>query len=157
MRPLAHLDEQYWFGRDYKLFEENAELYDELLLRGETILQDAYVKYMGDYLEPPRMTKSEINQYYKSTLKKKENIMKLQPLPKSLAAQIDEILIDIFQRIKNKDYASNDDLTVKKYKQTRAKLEKKWEKSKEYQNLIAEIELYNEKRYYEYENSKLEN
>jgi polyhydroxyalkanoate synthesis regulator phasin len=148
MRPLTHLG----VGPnsvDYKLYEENEALYDELSERGDVILDEAYKIFMGDHAEPPQLTRDELNKKYEEKLRRKSRLAELRA-PKEILDYEDSVIVELYQQLQNKKYASLSDPVYQKYKDTYDKRDREWHKSAILKGLLAEIYAYNEAKYNEY-------
>ena len=148
MRPLTHLG----IGPnsvDYQLYEENELLYDELSERGDIILDEAFKNYMGDHAELPQLTRDELTKEYEHRLKRKSRLVELRA-PKEILDYEDSVIVELYQKLQNKKYASPSDPVYKKYKDTYNKRKQEWHDSDVLKGLLKEIYAYNEAKYNEY-------
>ena len=145
MRPLEHLGAGI-NSPDYDLYENNELLYDNLLARSNTILADAYKKFMDHYVNKPDLTKSELEKLLDKRLQEKNYLINLKATSELLNT-CDEAIVEIYKLIESKNYAKPSDPVYKQYCKVREKKLKEWYKSDILKNLTTEIQQYNEAEY----------
>lgn len=152
MRPLSHLGTGVG-SPDLDLYERDEALYDELMHRGNEIVEKAFSDHMGPYLEEPKETKQQLEMRLENRLKRLKNMKRLG-IPDhentSVISENEERLInELYERIQKKDWAKKGDVREKKYRQNRESRLSEWRNSKKVQKMYDEIFAYNEKKYRE--------
>ena len=139
MEPLERWDGS-GFPEDFKLFEDNQELYEELSVRGDKLINDALTAYLGPGMKlEPLPTLDELNASlgrYLSNAKKITN----GELHEHFASTAHEIAL----KISNKEYCITAE--QKSYKRAYDKKAKSFYQSKLFTELHEEIYQYNVKK-----------
>ena len=142
MRPLSHLGVGA-NSADYELYNIDEKLYDELHERTNRLLDEACAAFMGEYAEEPTLTKKELDGLLETTLKEKNHLIKLRA-SNDIIAGYDKSIVEIYNLIKTKQYASASDPAYKQYCKNRESRYASWQQSKELADLLDEIRQYNE-------------
>jgi len=143
MRPLIHIDNG---SLDLEFHNENSDLYDELLKRGDNLYEDAYQDFMKGF-PPALMEKEDLEFLLNARVRKKERMIELG-VPQGMIDNEDYRIAEYA-----KDLASGNYLRTgpeyeyaEKYEAKR----KEWHNSPEKKNLLREICEYNEMMYYQW-------
>jgi hypothetical protein len=146
MRPLEHLGTGP-NSLDYELYNESEELYDKLSNRGEELLAAGMKEFMGHYYgKPPLDTLKELKENFERTSKNREHMVKLR-VPKEILDGQDNIMVEIYKNIQNKNYGSMSDKVYKSYREAYYTRLNDWIGSDEKDKILQEIYKYNENEY----------
>jgi hypothetical protein len=142
MRPLTHLGVGQ-DSKDYDLFKRDGELYDILMKRGHELLEEAKMKFMGaEFAKEPKYTRKELEEGLDRQLQKKTRLEELKA-PPAVIDEVSEKIVKIYHLLDKKDYVAENDT----YRTSYGKKRTAWENSVEKENLIKDIETYNEDQY----------
>jgi hypothetical protein len=146
MRPLAHLGTGP-DSEDYKLYQMNESLYDTLSDRGEELLEAGMKEFMGHYYgKPPLATLKELKENFERVSKSREHMVKLR-VPKKILDGQDNVIVEIYKDIQNKNYGSMSDKVYKSYREAYYTRLNDWIGSDEKDKILKEIFEYNENEY----------
>jgi hypothetical protein len=149
MRPLIHLG----IGPnsiDHQLFVANEALYDQLMERGHQLIEDAKKEFIGHYHNnPPKKTLGELKKECDKLLNKKSQFIDLKA-PNIILDDLDNQIVNIYQKIQNKDYGKSSDSVYKKYRESYEQKQDDWFQSEKLETLINEICAYNESEYHKF-------
>ena len=152
MRPLGHLGIGIGTA-DFNLNNLDEKLYDALSERGDTLLQETFENFMGSQFKtPPKKTFKQIKEAYEYRLERKTHLLRLG-VPKEIMDHEDEIVVKLYNDLKNKNFVTSKDPAYTKYRNAYEKRLEEWEDSDIKENLLNEIYAYNEA---EYNNIKLQ-
>lgn len=145
MEPLERLDGSGGFEEDWKLFNDNPELYEELSDRGEQLIAEALAAYLGPgFKTEPLPTLDELNATmgrYLDNAKKTQNAGEIHKMFADAAHEI-------AMKISKKEYCITPE--QKSYKRAYDKKVKSFYESKRFTDLYDEIYQYNVKKAGEY-------
>jgi hypothetical protein len=139
MEPLEHLEGMI----DYHLFSRDKELYTTLSERGEKIIEEERIRFLGEFLTPPNSTFKELTASLKRR-KERHTRLKELGLPESIIECEEFLISEIEEKLKNKDFINFNDKDAIDYKRAHDALNAAFRQSKEYKSVLKEIYKYNE-------------
>lgn len=127
---------------DRELFKFNGTLYDNLSDRGDDLIEDAMKKHMGAFYKEPLPYFKELKSKYDYHLEKKLEFEK-RKAPKFIIDLEEDRIIDLYDKLKSKQFSSVTNPVQKKYRETHDKKKDEFYHSAEYHSLLLEIFNYN--------------
>jgi len=157
MRPLTYCppnendeeDLEYFHTAmlaDQKLFEFDEDLYYELSGRGDALIEDALKKHMGIFYDKPLPYFKEIKSEYDYRLERKFKFENGNA-PQFFIDEEEHLIIDLYNKLKSKQFSSVTNPVQKKYRETHDKKKAEFYDSAEYHSLRTEILDYNMHRF----------
>jgi hypothetical protein len=149
MRPIVHLGVGH-NSPDYELYLLDERLYGSLQERGESLLEENRVSFMGEeFKQLPTETRDDLMTRLNRLLDQKETLLRIKA-PPALIEDLDFRIAKLYNSIEKFGYSLDTD----KYRiQFYEKLEA-WNDSVEKQELVEAIQAYNEQQYERIKNRK---
>jgi hypothetical protein len=146
MRPLEHLGVGP-SSKDYQFFEMDEKSYDNCMERAEKLINEAFEKFMGAYIDkPPKPTFKELKEEYNNRLQRLKRLNELHA-PKTIIEHEEQIAVDLENKMRKKDFSSKSDPAYAKYRAAYEQRVAEWESSEIKKNLLKEIRKYNENEF----------
>jgi hypothetical protein len=138
LRPLGNSQEMN-MNEDYQLFLFDEKLYDSLAEKSEMKYEEEYKKFMGNfYNKIPKPTFKELKELYDYKLDRKVKFEKLNA-DKLIIEHEEKQIVDLYEKIKRRDYGSYSDPSYKKYREAYEAREKEWHDSDIKKNFLDGI------------------
>lgn len=142
MKPFSKIDDDMNdISEDYSYYRANPELYTELQERANLLIEEAYKNYMENFIEPLPSFK-ELNEEYETRLKRKERMLELNA-PKIIIENENNLITELYFKIKNKKFISLNDPVQSKYRKEYNRRKEAFYISSEYLTLRKKIYDYN--------------
>jgi hypothetical protein len=129
---------------DFEVFLKHPELYDVLTDRACQLIDETRAKFLGEFADLPYPSLTELT---KDLEKAKRDLVALKKLdaPIEIIEMKEEIANEIRGMISNKEYVEYIGASAIEYKKAHDSLMIKFHQSKEFKNILKEIDDYNER------------
>lgn len=143
MRPFEHYGLLGQSSLDFYIHSVNEELYNELSDRGEKLIENKRLEFLGEFKEKPLRTFKELTSKIEEQERKLKKLKELNA-PAEILNYEKEILESLKQKLDKKEFIKFNDKESQQYKKIYDDLNLSFKRSNEYKNVLKEIYAYND-------------